>query len=282
MLKEKLNLKKEPLFNKFINVIGPQGVGKTSCGATIFVLDFKYHAKTRSKVANDFIEEINQNREKKISKIRTHLYFSNVKILLDKKRGIYTHSVNLSDLSIPDKEKLNYFPKGSIFFVQEADSEADSRNWRKLARGLIEFAKRYRHMNYTVIVDMQVNENMDKKLRQLFTNIWFMYHSGTKRKWLFWKQQKWYFYDLENQLNEFAKTLSSIGVNVKLDVVKKRVLVFKPEIFKRYNSFSSDVYFLDGLVEYIFKEFPEMDYSEKAISEYVQQHPIIVDDKNAA
>lgn len=274
-MKENWKIKKEPLFNKFVNIIGPQGVGKTSCGATVFVLDFKYCSKIRTKLANDFIEEINVNRERKIPKIRTHLYFSNVKILLDKKRGIYTHSVNLSDLSIPDKEKLNYFPKGSIFFIQEADSEADSRDWRNLARGLIEFAKRYRHMNYTVIVDMQVNENMDKKLRQLFTNIWFMYYSGTKRKWFFCKQQKWYFYDLQNQLNEFAKTLASIGVNVKLDVVRKRVLEFKPEIFKRYNSFSSDVYFLDGLVEYIFKEFPEMTYSEKAVSEYVKQHPII-------
>ncbi len=283
MLSQNLNIKKEPLINKFINVIGPQGVGKTSCGATIFVLDFKYHAKDRTQIANDFIERVNQNRENKISRIRTHLYFSNVKILLDKKRGIYTHSVNLSDLSIPDKEKLNYFPKGSIFFVQEADSEADSRNWRKLARGLIEFAKRYRHMNYTVIVDMQVNENMDKKLRQLFTDIWFMYHSGTKRKWIFWKQQKWNFYAVQNQLNEFVKSLASIGVNIKLDVVSKMKLIFKPEIFKRYNSFSSDVYFLDGLEEYVFKEFSEMDYSEKAVSEYVKQHPIInEDDKKCA
>ena len=276
-----MNLKKEPLMNKFINVIGPQGIGKTSCGATIFVLDFKYHAKKRTKIANDCIEYINKNRKKKIKRISTHLYFSNVKILLDKKRGVYTHSVNFSDLSIPDKEKLNYFPKGSIFFVQEADSEADSRDWRNLARGLIEFAKRYRHMNYTVIVDMQVNENVDKKLRHLFTNIWFMYHSGTKRKWIFWKQQKWYFYDLQNQLNEFAKTLASIGVNVKFNVVLERVLKFKPEIFNRYNSFSSDVYFLDGLEEYVFKEFPEMDYSEKAIADYVKQHPIL-DDKKCA
>lgn len=274
MKKEKWKIKKEPLMNKFVNVIGPQGVGKTSCGSTVLILDFKYHAKTRTKIANDFIECINQKRKKEIPKIRTHLYFSNVKILLDKRRKIYTHSVNLSDLSIPDKEKLNYFPKGSIFFVQEADSEADSRDWRNLARGLIEFAKRYRHMNYTVLVDMQVNENIDKKLRQLFTNIWFMYCSGTKRKFVFWKQQKWYFYDVENQLNEFVKSLASIGVNVKIDVVEKKTLTFKPEIFKRYNSFSSDVYFLDGLEKYVFKEFTDMDYSERAVSEYVKEHPL--------
>ena len=276
MKKEKWNIKKEPLFNKFVDVIGPQGVGKTSCGATVFVLDYKYHAKTRTKIANDSIKFVNQNRVNKIPLIRTHLYFSNIEIVLDKKRNIKTHLVHLEDLSIPDKEKLNYFPKGSIFFVSEADSEADSRDWRKLARGLIEFAKRYRHMQYTVIVDMQLSENFDKKLRNLLTNIWFMYFSKPKRKWLFWKIQKWWFYDLQNQLNEFAKTLASVGVNAKLDVLKKRTLEYKPEIFERYNSFASDVYFFEDLIEYVFKEHPQMDYSEKAVKEYVEKNPLAV------
>ena len=180
---------------------------------------------------------------------------------------------------MPDKQLLNYFPKGSIFFIAEADSEADSRNWRKLSRGLIEFAKRYRHMNYTIIIDMQLSGNYDKKLRELLTNIWFMYHSDTYRKWLFWKTQKWFFYDLQNQLNDFVKTLANVGVKVDFDIVKKRFLVFKPEIFERYNSFSSDVYFLDGLEEYVFKEHPKMDYSEKAIKEYVEKNPIVFDVK---
>ena len=275
MLKKKWNIKKEPLFNKYVNVVGPQGVGKTSCGATVFILDYKYHRKLRTKLANDFIEKINQNRICKIPKIRTHLYFSNVKILLDKKRNIYTHLVHLEDLSLPDEKLLNYFPKGSIFFIQEADSEADSRDWRKLARGLIEFSKRFRHMNYTVIIDMQINENFDKKLRQLLTNIWFMYYSAPKRYFIFWKRQKWYFYDLQNQLNDFVKNLASIGVNFKLNVVEKRVLVFKPEVFERFNSFSSDVYFLEGLKEYKFKEHGVMDYSEKAVEEYIKNNPIV-------
>lgn len=276
MKNEKWNIKKEPLFNKFVDVIGPQGVGKTSCGATVFVLDYKYHRKTRTKLANDYLKEINKKRVKPVPLIHTHLYFSNQDIILDKKRDIHTHLVTLKDLSIPDKQKLNYFPKGSIFFVAEADSEADSRDWRNLAKGLIEFAKRYRHMNYTVIVDMQLSDNLDKKLRGLLTNIWFMYHSGTKRKWLFWKKQKWWFYDLQNQLNDFVKTLANVGVNIKLDVLTKRTLEYKPEIFDRYNSFSSDVYFLDGLVEYVFKEHPKMDYSEKSIKEYVEQNPLAV------
>lgn len=274
MQKEKWNIKKQPLLNKFVNIVGPQGVGKTSCASTVFVLDYKYHAKTRTSIANDFIKLINRNRQKKIPFIRTHLYFSNQDIILDKKRNIHTHLVHLEDLSLPDKEKLNYFPKGSIFFIAEADSEADSRDWRKLARGLIEFSKRFRHMNYTVIVDMQITENFDKKLRQLLTNIWYVYFSGEKRKWFFFKRQKWYFYDLQNQLNDFVKQLASIGVNIKLDVILKRTLEFKPEIFTRYNSFSSDVYFLDGLEKYIFREHTKMDYSEKAVKEYVENNPL--------
>lgn len=276
MKSKRWNLKKEPLFNKFVNIVGPQGVGKTSCASTVFVLDFKYHAKTRTQVANDFINKINENRVKKIPLIKTHLYFSNQDIILDKRRNIHTHLVSLADLSIPDKEKLNYFPKGSIFFVAEADSEADSRDWRKLARGLIEFAKRFRHMNYTVIVDMQIVENFDKKLRQLLTNIWFVYQSGTKRKWLFWKKQQWYFYDLENQLNDFVKQLAQIGVNIKLDVLKKRTLIFKPEIFTRYDSFSSSPHFLNGLVQYVFREHVVMDYSEKSVKEYCEKNPLAV------
>ena len=255
-------------------MIGPQGVGKTSCGTTVFVLDYKFHAKTRTQIANNYITQINQNRIQKISLIRTHLYFSNVDMILDKKRDVHTHLVRLEDLSIPDKEKLNYFPKGSIFFIQEADSEADSRDWRKLARGLIEFAKRYRHMNYTVILDMQINTNLDKKLRDLLTNIWFMYESGPVRKWLFWKRQRWFFYDLQNQLNNFAKELASIGVDFKIEVVHKRILEYKPEVFTRYNSFSSDVYFLKDLKEYVFREHTKMDYSEKSIDEFVKNNPL--------
>lgn len=274
MLKEKMNLKKKPLFNKYINIVGPQGVGKTSCASTVFVLDYKYHAKLRTNVANNFIEQINQNRIKKIPLIRTHLYFSNQDIILDKRRNIHTHLVHLQELSFPDKELLNYFPKGSIFFIAEADSEADSRDWRKLARGLIEFAKRFRHMNYTVLTDMQITENFDKKLRQLLTNIWYIYNSSTKRKWLFWKKQQWHFYDLENQLNDFVKQLAQVGVNIKLDVLTNRTLIFKPEIFTRYDSFSSSPYFLNGLEEYIFKEHVVMDYSERAVKEYCEKNPI--------
>lgn len=269
-------IKKEPLLNKFVDIVGPQGVGKTSCASTVFVLDYKYHAKTRTKIANDFIKLINVNRVNKIPYIKTHLYFSNQDIILDKKRNIHTHLVHLEDLSIPDKEKLNYYPKGSIFFIAEADSEADSRNWRKLARGLIEFAKRFRHMQYTVIVDMQISGNFDKKLRELLTDIWFVYFSGTVRFFIFWKRQKWWFYALQNQLNDFVKELASIGVNIKLDVIQKRTLVFKPEIFTRYNSFSSDVYFLKDLKEYIFKEHIKMDYSEKAVNDFIDNNPLAV------
>ncbi len=274
MQTKKWKIKKEPLFNKYIDIIGPQGVGKTSCGVSVLILDYKYHSKLRTKIANNFLSLINANRVKKIRPIKTHLYFSNVDVILDKKRNIHTHLVHLEDLSLPDKQKLNYFPKGSIFFVQEADSEADSRDWRSLARGLIEFSKRYRHMQYTVLIDMQLSENLDKKLRDLLTNIWFMYYSTTKRKFIFWKKQKWWFYDLKNQLNDFIKTLAQIGVNIKLDVLTKRTLEFRPEVFNRYNSFSSDVYFIDGLEEYVFKEHTYMDYSEKAVKEYIENNPL--------
>lgn len=274
MQRQKWNIKKEPLFNKFVDIVGPQGVGKTSCATTVFLLDYKYHRKLRTEIANNFIDEINVNRQHKIPKIRTHLYFSNQDIILDKKRNIHTHLVHLEDLSIPDKEKLNYFPKGSIFFIAEADSEADSRDWRNLARGLIEFAKRYRHMNYTVICDMQIKGNFDKKLRDLFTNIWFVYNSGPKRWFFFIKRQRWFFYDVLNQLNDFVKELASIGVNIKLDVIVKRRLDYTPEVFNRYDSFSSSPYFLKDLVEYKFKEHVKMDYSEKSIDEFVKNNPL--------
>lgn len=276
MLAKKWNIKKDPLFNKYIDIVGPQGVGKTSCASTIFILDYKYHHSKRTKIANDFIQFVNLRRKVKIPLIKTHLYFSNVDIVLDKKKNIHTHLVHLEDLSLPDKEKLNYFPKGSIFFIQEADSEADSRDWKNLSRGLVEFSKRFRHMQYTILVDMQLSENFDKKLRNLLTNIWFVYYSGEKRKFIFFKRQQWWFYDLQNQLNDFVKNLASVGVNIKLDVIQKRTLIFKPEIFTRFNSFSSDVYFLNDLVEYVFKEHTLIDYSEKSIETYIENNPLSV------
>lgn len=269
-------IKKNPLSNRFVAVIGPQGVGKTSCGTAILTQDFKYHGKERTKIANNYIKEINQNRVKKISFLNTHLYFSNFDIVLNKKHDIHTHLVHLNDLSIPDKQKLNYFPRGAVFFIQEADSEADSRDWRKLAKGLIEFAKRFRHMNYTVILDMQLSGNLDKKLRDLLTDIFFMYKCETKRKWLFKKIQLWRFYSVQNQLNEFVKQLASIGVDIKIPVLEKMKLEDKPSVFSRYDSFSSSPYFLNGLVEYVFKEHPKMDYSEQSIEKFCEENRLAV------
>ena len=54
--------------------------------------------------------------------VSDRLYFSNIKILLNKKKRLYTHYVDVQRLGLPNPDFcVQYLPRGSVVYIQEAD-----------------------------------------------------------------------------------------------------------------------------------------------------------------
>ena len=140
--------------------------------------------------------------ELSISDISDTLYFSNNKIILDKRRGIETWEVDLPRLGLPNDDfEVQYLPRGSAVFIQEADILAFCRDWETLNNYLVNLIKFVRHNLITLFFDMQVGGALDKALRRLLVGMYYVVKSGVSRFFIFWKRQKWKFLYIRNQLN---------------------------------------------------------------------------------
>ena len=205
------------------------------------------------------------------------LYFSNNKIILDKRRGIETWEVDLQRLGLPNDDfEVQYLPRGSAVFIQEADILAFCRDWESLNNYLINLIKFVRHNLITLIFDMQVGGALDKALRRLLVGMYYVVKSGVSRFLIFWKRQKWKFLYIRNQLNAVVKELSTVGVNIKIKVAEWGRFRVWGDVFDRYNSFSGEPYFLYGIekVGYVYKRHIDDNLSVEGIKGYCKAHPL--------
>lgn len=271
-------LKQAPLPTGFFSIAGKQGAGKTSFAVGLLRTDYKRWRKWRYNQAFELAEQY-----RKINGIRLDinpcLYFSNTKILLDKRRGIYTHAVDLEFLGLPNLDyEVQYLPRGSVVFIQEADMLAYCRNWAKndLIEHLRNLMKYVRHNLITIIFDMQVGGALDKALRELECGQFYMVDSGIKRYWLFWKCQRWKFLYTDPQLNAQVKELSRLGVHIKINTTEWGKFRVMGNVFNCYNSFSGLPYFLNGIEEvgYKYRKHVDGDMSVYGIKRYCTEHPL--------
>lgn len=269
-------LKQEPLPTGFYAICGKQGAGKTSLAVGLLRTDYKRWRKWRYNKANELAEAY-----RKINGIRldisTSLYFSNTPILLDRRRGIYTHKIDLHELGLPnDDYEVQYLPRGSVVFIQEADILAYCRDWNNLSKYLRDLMKYVRHNLLTIIFDMQVGGSLDKALRELECGQFYVVSSGIKRFFLFWKCQKWKFLYSDPQLNSTVKELTKLGVHIKLKVAEWGKFRVMGNVFDCYNSFSGVPYFLKGIenVGYQYREHVDGDLSVSGIERYCAAHPL--------
>ena len=274
-------LKKAPLSPGLYAINGSQGAGKTSFAAAILRTDYKYWRKWRYEqgvsLARDYFEatDIRLNIDKT-------LYFSSPSIVLDKRHGIKTWSIDLERLGLPNDEyDVQYLPRGSVVFLHEVDVLAYCRDWQSLDRYLRLLAKYCRHNLVTIIFDLQVGSDLDKALRGLTIDRYFMLDSGVKRFLLFWKRQQWDFLCIHNQLANALKELASFGIDLKLKIVERGKFRIWGDVFDFYNSFSGVPYFLYGIEKhgYEYIEQEEGDLSVEGIQRYLEQHPLSKSDK---
>lgn len=269
-------LKSAPLPPGFYAICGEQGAGKTSLATALLNIDYRRWHKQRKEMAIDLAKRFFLSSGVKLN-ISDILYFSNNKIILDKHRGIETWEVDLQRLGLPNDDfEVQYLPRGSVVFIQEADILAFCRDWESLNNYLINLIKFVRHNLITLIFDMQVGGALDKALRRLLVGMYYVVSSGISRFLIFWKRQKWKFLYIRNQLNAIVKELSSLGVNIKIKVAEWGHFRVWGDVFDRYNSFSGEPYYLYRIEEvgYEYRRHVDGDLSIEGIKAYCKAHPL--------
>ena len=269
-------LKKAPLTPGFYSICGVQGAGKTSLATALLRTDYKYHRKWRYKQAVTLARRFYAESGVKLD-ISETLYFSSTEILLDEKRAIRTHEVDLQRLAIPNDDfEVQYLPRGSVVFIMEADILAYARDWATLNTYLRDLIKYCRHNLLTIIFDMQVGGDLDAALRKLNVGTYYVVESGVLRFLFFWKRQTWRFIYIRTQLNAVAKELAKLGVDIKIKVAEWGKFSVWSDVFGFYNSFSGIPYFLYGIekVGYKYCQHAEDDYSVDGIKRYCEMHPL--------
>lgn len=269
-------LKSAPFPPGLYAICGCQGAGKTSLATAILRTDYRYWRKWRYEQALSLAREYYAINGIRLD-ISETLYFSSPSILLDRRKGIKTHSIDLEQLGLPnDDYKVQYLPRGSVVFLHEVDVLAYCRDWQKLDRYLRLLAKYCRHNLITIIFDLQVGGDLDKALRNLVIDRYFVFQSGVKRFLLFWRRQTWEFVCIHNQVANALKELASFDIDFKVKIVEYGKLRVWGDVFDCYNSFSGIPYFLYGIdkVGYEYKEQEEGDLSIEGIKAYCKAHPL--------
>lgn len=269
-------LKRNPLDTGFFTVCGAQGAGKTSLVTALLRTDYRKWRKWRYRQGKALADSYYKENGIKLN-VSENLYFSNTPILLDRRKGIYTHALEEKALALPnDGFPVQYFPRGSVVFVQEADILAWARDWNSLNEYLRALIKYVRHNLMTIIFDLQYGGDLDKALRNITVGSYFMLESGIKRHWIFWKKQQWDFIYVRVQLNNALKELSQFGVKFKIPVIERGSFYVRGNVFDCYDSYSGQRYFLYGIdkVGYQYREHVKGGLSVNDISAFVQQHPL--------
>ena len=267
----------EPLPSGVFSVCGQQGVGKTSFCTALLRLDYKLWTKWRTAQGKELAAKYAAKNKIKLE-ISNRLYFSNIKILLDKKRKLYTHYIDVQRLGLPNPDfEVQYLPRGSVVYIQEADVLLFCRDYQSLNVYLINLLKYVRHNLLTVIFDCQVNGALDVAVRRLTVGVYHIEDSKDGRFFFFWKIRKWRFIYVKNQLNDVIKELASVGVKINVSVVKRGRFFCFGNVFDYYNSFSGVAYFLKGIekVGYKYLPHPVESLAINDIEKFVEVHPLV-------
>ncbi|MBQ7913828.1 MAG: ATP-binding protein [Clostridia bacterium] len=271
-------IRKNPFPPGFYVITGEQGAGKTSLATAFLCTDAKRWARERWKKAQEIAREYYNANDIRL-KIDEYLYFSNIDISLTKQQQ-KTHYVDLPRFALPNPNfAVQYFPNSSVIFIQEADLLLFCRDWQNTNAFLIDFLKYVRHFNLTVFFDMQDIDNLDAAVRRLVMGIFHVRYSYTARYFLFWKQRRWKFTYINNQLNNLMKDVADVKKPLK--VVRNGRFRFVGDIFKRYESFSGKWYFLWGIEKkgYEYLKHPKASYKIKEINEFIKAHPLTKPDE---
>lgn len=259
----------------FIIVDGPQGIGKTSFCTALIKDDFRSAGAARRAFAEDRIIQLRKTGDYPDLKCPAHLYWSNVDIRLHKE--LHTFWIDTHVLGLPNQFfAVQYFPRGSVVYISEADVKLWCRDWSSLNPYLKLLLKYVRHNYMTIIFDLQVNGELDKALRGLQTERYSI--TSSYQKGFFIKKTIWKYEWCRPQLIAIRSEHAQAGRSFKLktrDASHSGSYRFKGNIYQYYNSFTGEAYFLDGLQSYSTLNHPSLDLSKQNIKVYCDMFPLI-------
>jgi len=255
---------------------GAQGAGKTSLAAAMINTEYKYYNQARVESARAFSRCFAADNNGQRLTIAKHLFFSNIKIVLDPKHNVVTHYVDTQRLGLPNLVyEVQYLPPRSVVFIQESDTQLFNRNYKDTSDYLIALLKYVRHNELTIIFDTQHDSALDKAVRRLAQYVYHVIESYDRKFLWFRLGRQWSFLRVNNYLNDAVKELAALGVHIRLDVVRKGVYRFRGDVFKRFNSFSGRAHFLRYIRDYEYLAHPSESLNVVDVEAYCEAHPLV-------
>jgi len=160
--------------------------------------------------------------------------------------------IHPKELGLPNMvNAFKHLPYGSIVVIDEADKYWPNREWHDTPKEFIDLMKYIGHNHLTLILITQVYNNLDKKIRELSMEHYYILGRVIKPKRLFFKEKFiWYYEKTFPQeilrLSEFKQ----LGMDVPAPKVYHCKFVFKDNPHKYYNSKSGLPLFLYNIVDY--------------------------------
>lgn len=88
---------------------------------------------------------------------------------------IYTINIQISGVKMIDKSDLETYKfKNSLILWDEITMDADNREFKSFSKNLRDFFILHRHFGCDIIYATQNFENVDKKVRDLTSELWYM------------------------------------------------------------------------------------------------------------
>ncbi len=268
-------------------VVGPQGVGKTSFCMALLCLDYMYHGAERLQKAQKEIDLYNSQNPGANVKVPACAYRTRTKLWLPNNKPTYHTDIYQFGLPSPDFPEIQHFPKSTVIYCDEIDSALDNRAWTRLGdykQQIFDGLKYIRHLDLAFLYDVQRFEKLDVNVRRLTTHLIYILGKKdyyTDRGELI--RTEWDFVLVERQQADNAALLKELGVDISAYITapSRCKLVYKGNIYARYNSYACKPLWYRGLKQYEIERHPESDYKQESIEQFCQQNRLKLDQNNA-
>ena len=251
--------KEETFQSKVILISAEQRAGKTSLACAIANNLYRYCGKALfSNSARDILD-LNKRFGYSLNlPPQQHFIYSNTTFMLDPEHKIFTHDLNprrVGLCQIPEQlTDYDHFPYGSYLIIDESDEYFPNREWSKTPYAFINFLKYVGHNGITVIMICQKISRLDKAIRELLTDQFFVRSSVFKpKKFLFWTigfTSTWRFLYAHPQQIQDYENLKTLGIQCEPPAISKCKYTFEGDIRLRYNHRAGRYKFLIGLKRY--------------------------------
>lgn len=156
----------------------------------------------------------------------------------NKYKHVYTLNIDIKGCKRITKEDLEKFKfVDSLILWDEITMDADNREFKTFSKELRDFFILHRHLGCDIIYATQNFENVDKKVRDLTCELWYMNKSVVPLFRSFTTAKRIY---RKININEFTSELS-LGYRfcnfLESIFVSNFVLCFRPRYYKLFDSF---------------------------------------------